>query len=252
MSNPLTGDFDLVAQFSIDTIERILATLHQRGDAKNEGLTLLHSFRVRIPKKKKTISDIFNQLPSTPTAPPKPAMTGGTPFKTGPTYGDGGAVTTGPTYGDGGVVVTGDPKQVQGIVEVQVSTPSIALVSGSSSKVTISFQIMAHYIPDHAYSTIPEFIHGQLDVTCSIVQEAVDAKSSLLSVKIDANDLKVDFTPAPGLPLASQDLSIIVEETKTFLKTQFEPLNASLPKGIDYLRFKALPGTTPAAALMLR
>ena len=210
MSNPLTGDFDLVAQFSLPTVNRILGSIHQKGDAVNDGITFLHSFRTHIPQ---------NSGPGFPV-------------------------------GKGGIPIP-NPSAVQGIIEVQVSTPTITLVANSSTRVTAHFEIMAHYIADDPASTLPEFVHGELQVTFSVLQQAAGNKNSLLTMDIQAANLEVNFIPDAGLPLSAQDLAIITAELKSFLKTGFEPVNASLPNGIDFLRFKTMPGGTPAVALLL-
>jgi len=243
MSNPLTGDFDLVAQFSIPTVNRILGSIHQKGDALNDGVTFLHSFRARIPQKQAAANS------GKPVAN-NPAAGGGLTVAKNPGPGDGIIAATNPGAG-GGILNIPGQEHVEGIIEVQVSTPSVNLVAGSSTRVTVSYQIMAHYIADDPSSTVPEFIHGELQVTCSIIQEAMGNQNSLLSVQIDAKDLEVNFIPAAGAPLSAQDVTLIIGELKTFLKTQFEPVNASLPKGVDFLRFKAMPGGTPAAALLI-
>ena len=212
MSNPLTGDFDLVAQFSLPTVNRILGSIHQKGDAVNDGITFLHSF--------------FTHVPQNP----------------GPAF----------PVGKGGIPIPiPNPSAVQGIIEVQVSTPTITLVANSSTRVTAHYEIMAHYIADDPASTVPEFVHGELQVTFSILQQAAGGNNSLLTMDIQAANLEVNFIPDAGLPLNAQDLAIVTAELKTFLKTGFEPVNASLPKGIDFLRFKTMPGGTPVAALLL-
>ena len=213
MSNPLTGDFDLVAQFSLPTVNRILGSIHQKGNVSNDGITFLHSFRTHIPQN---------------PGPAFPVGKGGIP-----------------------IPIVPNPSAVVGIIEVQVSTPTITLVSNSSTRVTAHFEIMAHYIADDPASTVPEFVHGELQVTFSILQQAAGGNNSLLTMDIQAANLEVSFIPDAGLPVSAQDLAIITAELKSFLKTGFEPVNASLPKGIDFLRFKAMPGGTPVAALLL-
>ncbi|MFZ1042850.1 MAG: TlpA disulfide reductase family protein [Anaerolineales bacterium] len=210
MSNSLTGDFDLVAQFSLPTVNRILGSIHQKGNAVNDGITFLHSFRTHIPQ---------NSGPGFPV-------------------------------GKGGIPIP-NPSAVQGIIEVQVSTPTITLVANSSTRVTAHFEIMVHYIADDPASTLPEFVHGELQATFSVLQQAAGNKNSLLTMDIQAANLEVNFIPDAGLPLSAQDLAIITAELKSFLNTGFEPVNASLPKGIDFLRFKTMPGGTPAVALLL-
>src|ERR1700690_88421 len=218
MSNPLTGDFDLVAQFSLPTVNRILGSIHQKGDAVNDGIIFLHSFRTHIPQN---------------SGPRFPVGKGGIPIPIGiPTP-------------------IPNPSAVQGIIEVQVSTPTITLVANSSTRVTAHYEIMAHYIADNPASTVPEFVHGELQVTFSVLQQAAGGKNSLLTMDIQATNLEVNFIPDAGLPVSAQDLAIITAELKSFLKTGFEPVNASLPKGIDFLRFKTMPGGTPVVALLL-
>ena len=160
MSNSLTGDFDLVAQFSLPTVNRILGSIHQKGNAVNDGITFLHSFRTHIPQ---------NSGPGFPV-------------------------------GKGGIPIP-NPSAVQGIIEVQVSTPTITLVANSSTRVTAHFEIMVHYIADDPASTLPEFVHGELQATFSVLQQAAGNKNSLLTMDIQAANLEVNFIPDAGLPL---------------------------------------------------
>ena len=48
MSNNLTGDYEAVVQISIQSIDALLATLHQSGAWDTAPLKLLHSVSMRI------------------------------------------------------------------------------------------------------------------------------------------------------------------------------------------------------------
>ncbi len=48
MANALTGGFDAVLQVRVEAVNRILATLHQRGASKDASPSFLHSVATRV------------------------------------------------------------------------------------------------------------------------------------------------------------------------------------------------------------
>ena len=48
MSNPLTGDFDAAVEVRVETLNRILATLHQKKAFEGASPSLLHSVAARV------------------------------------------------------------------------------------------------------------------------------------------------------------------------------------------------------------
>ncbi|MBN1979546.1 MAG: hypothetical protein JW918_19285, partial [Anaerolineae bacterium] len=49
MSNPLTGDFDAVAEISVPTINRVLAAQHQETGPDPEDEIYFHSLSTPVP-----------------------------------------------------------------------------------------------------------------------------------------------------------------------------------------------------------
>jgi peroxiredoxin len=199
MTNALTGDFDVVAEISVDAVNRILAAQHQNG-------VFLHSFWASIPL--------------------------------------------------GGV---DDGTGLRGIAEVQVSTPSITiLTTGFGPRITIHFDVMVHFKPAPGSASLPEYIHGEIRATIDIGQ-GISSTEDLIEIDFNSTNVDITFWPAAGsLPLDASQRALVERAVENFLTTGFEPENipVMLSTGgefsIRYWRFKPLADVFhPALALLL-
>jgi peroxiredoxin len=195
MANELTGEFDVVAEFSIQAVNNILAAQHQSE-------VYLHS----IPA---SIDD---------------AETG-----------------------------------VHGSVQIQVSTPTVTLPPDEDARrVSIHYQIMAHMVADRNSAAVPEFIHGEVDVTLGVAQTTSDTED-LIEIDLNASDIEVMFTPDPGAPLTEEETTQVNQIIGNFLRNGFQPVETvvMLPgRGeelrVHHWRFKTMPeDERPAIALLL-
>lgn len=220
MPNPLTGQFDVVVQVSVPTINRLLATIHQRG-AGGKGPSALHTLSMRvgdvIVKKK---SKIGSGSPAEAAA--------GAKTKTG--------ALDSPVM----ISVVDDVARLHGTAEVQVSTPTITLPGGASD-VTVHCQVMAHFTPDADSAPAPEFVHGEFRITCPVAVRQWGG-SQILDIDFRSLGVGVEFVPAPGSGFTTDDRELVEEQVRSFLRTRLEPVSEPLPEKTPLLRLGKLPG----------
>jgi hypothetical protein len=119
-----------------------------------------------------------------------------------------------------------DDTGVRGIAEVQVSTPTITLpATGSSSRVSIHFQVMARMRPYPESVDVPEFIHGEIRVTVDVAQILSDTEN-VIAINLSAADVEVSFVPnSEAPPLTPEQRNLVNQIIDNFMRTGFEPLN---------------------------
>jgi len=163
MANSLTGDFDVVAEFQIPAVNRVLAAMHQTG-------RFLHS-----------ISGHVDDNPQ-PDQPGRPTLVGvvdqfgaaianhrlvGNPNPiSGPS-----AVTDAVQARLGGILnpeVLGlaqprtAPSHISGTVQMQLSVPVLSIPASADAPLTLTTNIMSRYIPDKGSAPLAEFMRGDL------------------------------------------------------------------------------------------
>src|SRR6266487_34648 len=270
MSNALTGDFDVVVEVAVHTVDRVLAAQHQAG-------TYLHSFSLRINDVPPTIHYIPHislrsaiagthvSATRVEAAPPAPSHESGTerpPGEIGIREGVVGQVTALETGTERATSISSHetyvvPPQsrftgVHGFAGIQISTPTITLPDEqSATSVTIHYQLMVHFLSDPGSPAIPEFLHGELQATVDIGQVAWQA-GDVIEIDFMKDDIAVTFQPVwADSPLSSQQVVMIEKIIHNTLRTRFQPTNVLLPGGIQQIRFKTLPGAIPPAVALL-
>jgi peroxiredoxin len=251
MANDLTGDFDIVAEFAIHAVNRLLAAMH------------------RIERFPHSASMHVDDTPA-PGLHPKPSAVevvdalGDAIVDSGfirPPNLSVGAWSDVATYSRlGGIVnidaVTAElppliPSHLKGRAQLQLSPPTIEVADSSGSKVKVRLQIMARYLPDPGTSPLAEFILGNLEMTAP-VNHVASQVANVLAIDIKANSVQVAFTPVwSSVPLSAQDRASIELLIRNALKTSFVPSNITLPSSIHSLQVKALTGGQHAVAILL-
>lgn len=236
MSNALTGDFDVVVEASVPTVNRVLAVEHQAR-------TFLHSFTLRIhdvaPVSASALSSARLSVEEArhQTDVEASALSPGHLERAVPQAGGGGGDFTG----------------IYGFAEIQVSTPTITLPQDpNASRVTIHYQIMAHFVAEPQSTPMPEFLHGELQATVNVAQ-VTSQVGNVVEIDFTKGDFTVNFIPffadPPLSPLQNSQINQLIHN---ILSTKFQPVNARLPDSIQLIKFKTLPNVAqPAAALLL-
>jgi AhpC/TSA family protein len=248
MANSLTGDFDVVAEFSLPAVNRVLAAMHQCE-------RLLHSIAVRVDDTPPRgpmgqhptavgVVDAFGDALANPRGiriPPNEAA---------------GTATAAVLAGLGAIVNRADlvanagqitPSNLKGVAQIQLYAPTVSIPPQPNS-ITITTNVLARYFPDKDTSAIAEYMRGDISITAPM-NKIASGRLHLLNIDFKADDAVIRFTPSySSSPLAPEDLAAISLCIQNGLRTSFLPSSVTLPGTIADAHLKTLPG---AVAVML-
>lgn len=246
MANNLTGDFDVVAEFALPAVNRILAAMHQCE-------RFLHS-----------VSSYIDDNPQPGTTPVGPTM-GGVVDAFGDAVVDrrqigppisvtGGSLASDPTSARLGILVnpgllsvgtTLAPSHIQGTVQVQLAPPTIEV---SGANLTARMNVIARFFADKGTASLAEFMRGDVTITAPISKVA-SGKVHVLDIDFKADEAVINFTPSySSSSLSPEDLAGISLCIQNGLRTSFLPSSVVLPSSIADVQLKTLPG---AVAILL-
>ncbi|MFN2603571.1 MAG: TlpA family protein disulfide reductase [Gemmatimonadaceae bacterium] len=252
MANNLTGDFDVVIQFSVAAVNRALAAMHQLE-------RFPHSISARVED---------NHQPG--VMPDRPTLVGavdasgeaisnqqriGRPLPiSGALATSASAVLLDPVVNinvAGLEIATLVPSRFQGRAQLQVFPPTIQIADSSGTKISITLFMLVRYFPDPGTSRAAEFIRGELQLTAGVNQVASQS-GNVIEIDIKAQNVGVRFTPLwSSNPLTAEDIAGIELFIRNSLKTSFLPSNSTLPPTIKKVQFKTLSGGGGAVAMLL-
>jgi len=188
MANDLTGDFDVVAEFAIPAVDRVLAAMHRCE-------RFPHSMSVRV-----------DDNPPAGSRVPRPSIVASVD-----SFGDAtvdhsrlGAVV--PLAGASAAgsrlssaldpIVNPDlvgaydppvvPSHLQGRAQLQLAPPTIELSDPSGKSLAVKLDVMARYFPDPHTSPLTEFLRGELQLSAG-VDQVVSQRLNMIDVNIKAN-----------------------------------------------------------------
>ena len=249
MPNALTGDFDVVAEFGIPVINRLLAAMHRIGRFPHSAA--MHVDDTHPPDKPGRpsaveIIDAFGDAIVNPGFIRTPHLPSD-------------VLSDIATNSRLGAVVNADvisanlppltPSHLKGRAQLQLSPPTVDVADGS--KIKIQLPIMSRYLADPGTSAVAEFVRGQLDISAPVNQIASQV-ANVLAIDIKANSVTVAFTPTwSSVPLSASDRMGIDLLIHNALKTSFLPSNITLPSNIASLQVKTLTGGAHAVAILL-
>jgi len=251
MANDLTGDFDIVAEFAIPAVNRLLAAMHRIGRFPHSAAMQVDDTASHGPRgwpAAVEIVDAFGDAIVDPGFTRTPILPVG-PVADLTNYSRlGGIVNVEAVVAELPPLV---PSQLKGRAQLQFSPPTMDVADASGSKVTVRLQIMARYFPDPGTSPVAPFVLGHLDLTAP-VNHVASQVGDVLAIDIKANSVQVAFTPIwSSVPLNAQDVAGINQLIRNALKTSFLPSNIKLPSNIHSLQVKALAGGQHAVAILL-
>ena len=256
MANELTGDFDVVAEFSIGAANRVIAAMHRAE-------RFLHTTSVRVEDNAppghhldpSLISsfDLFGDAsvdheripPRLPHVPGSALGTSGTASSVLDSI-----VNLG--YLSGLNLEPLPPSKLQGRAQLQLSPPTLAVTDSSGKKVTITMGLRARYFPDPQTPPVAEFVRGQLQITASVNQVASQV-ANVVEIDIKGSDVTASFHQQwSSTPISSQDLAGVNHLLRNALRNSFLPSSATLPSNIAHIQFKTLRvGGQDALAVLL-
>jgi peroxiredoxin len=252
MANDLTGDFDVVIQFSVAAVNRALAAMHQLE-------RFPHSIAARVED---------NHQPN--TMPDRPTLVGmvdaegeavsnhqriGRPLPVSGSLATGvNAVLLDPVVNihvGGFEVAPLVPSHFQGRAQLQVFPPTIQIADSSGTKISITMSLLVRYFPDPGTARAAEFIRGELQLTAGVNQVASQS-GNVIEIDVKAQNVGVRFTPLwSSNPLTAEDIAGIELFIRNSLKTSFLPSNSTLPPTIKKVQFKTFSGSGGAVAMLL-
>ena len=242
MANALTGDFDVVAEFGVLAVDRLLAAMHQTE-------RFLHSISVRV-----------DDNPH-PTRPGTPAVIGvidafGDAIANhlgvgNPSPIPGATAVTDAVSAQLGMLLNADvlappkvvPSHISGIAQIQVFPPTVRVPDNTGTNLAVRMNVMARFIPDKDTAPLAEFIRGDLEIIAPINKVAV-GHVHVIDIDFKADQASVTFTPSfSSQPLSAADLAGINLCIKNALQTAFLPSSVVLPSSITNVQLKTLPQT---------
>jgi hypothetical protein len=253
MPNDLTGDFDVIAQFGVPAVDRILAAMHSVE-------RFPHSLTLRVDDFKSPerpfpgpsvigVVDEFGDAVANqqhigrPHIPPEFLGTGDSTASRLDAI-----VNLHDLLVD---VIDIEPSNLKGRAQLQLAPPVIEILDNSGSNVTVRIDLMARYFPDPGSPRVAEFVKGELRITAPVNQVA-SQQGSMIKVDIRGAGLSVSFTPKwSSTPIDANDLAAINLLVLNAIRTGFLPATNPMPEGISHIQFKAMQGVRQAVALLL-
>src|SRR5262245_17311317 len=157
MANPLTGEFDVVAEFATPAVNRVLAAMHRAE-------RFPHSMSLRVddtpPHRRPDISVVLGTADLFGDPPANQNLIGA--FGPWP----GRLVATSAATGLHDIVVNPDalgaevgplvPSHLQGRAQLQLAPPAIEVTGATGANITVKIPVRARYFPDAGTSPAAE------------------------------------------------------------------------------------------------
>ncbi len=240
MANDLTGDFDVVAEFTTLAVDRGLAAMHRCE-------RLLHSMTVRVddipPRRFPPGSVIVGAIDTFGEVVVNQRQVS----KQGSLY-PGSLAATDVVYAGLDVLVNAGsiviepltPSNLQGVAQLQLDPPTIEVPDASGTNLTVRMGVRARYFPDPNTSPAAQFVRGQLVITAPVNQVASQhGNVNAIVVDISGPNVNVNFNALySNPPLSASDLLGINQLVRNALRTGFLPSNSTLPAEVSFLQFR--------------
>jgi peroxiredoxin len=242
----LTGEYDVVAEVGVGLVNAVLATVHQNRNTSFP--TMPHSINLWIddsprgpgdpvPATERTgIRSVVELQASTPTL----SLPVDTEYVR-PDVGNGDLTTIARVL-PGGI----DVRDVGDLV----FTPG--LEPADYPKVTARVAVRA-WVRDTTDPALPEFLHGDLDVTAGLIRSDVPGVGTFLTIERAAGPA-VSFRAAPGTQVTDEQQAVVAGAVRNFIRSEMDPatFRVSLPDEVRRFDFLLQPeASRPSILLML-
>jgi hypothetical protein len=252
MANPLTGEFDVVAEFAIPAANRMLAAMHRIE-------RFPHSWSLRVdddpppgsivvrPSVAASVDTLGDPI-ADHTRIRTPAFTGQV-SASNPIYSVLDSVVNPDVAGANvGPIV---PSHLKGRAQLQFAAPTIEVPDASGTNIRVRMEIRSRYFPAPQTSALAEFIRGELALTAAVNQVTSEA-ARVVDVDIKADSVQISFSPGwSSQPVSAEDVAGVNQLIRNALKTSLLPSNNPLPSNINFMQFKSLLGGQSAIAVLL-
>jgi peroxiredoxin len=270
MPNDLTGNYDVVAEFTLGAANRVLAAMHR-------GRRLAHSWSLRVDDYThlhfpswgvvRSVVDVFGEAlvdTAAVAAAPGPGPRISAASAVNPNLDP--AVNLPPRAPapnlqisssrisetiDPAVIGLLAPRHLTGVAQLQLGASTVTLASNSDSTVVVHTPVMARYVRDPDSLDIPYFLRGEFQITIG-VKRVSSAAGAFIEVDMAGKTGNANFNSAwASSPLTPQDLDAINKALLNSLSSSFQPSSAPLPPNILNMQFKTLWGAQPALAILM-
>lgn len=246
MANNLTGEFDVVAQFSVPAVDRLLAAMH--------GIKRFpHSLSLRIDDR-----------------PPRPERVWPTAVEIIDIEGD--SVVEPHRIKDLWPTSSGDasrfdavvnhhlsdldlpplvPSLLHGRAQLQLAPPTLEIVDAATSRIKVRIPVRARYMADPQTPPLAEFVVGDV-VLGTAVSQITSQVGSVVNIDLRGQAVQAEFEPAwSSHALSAADRASINRLITNTLRSSVLPSNTPLPTDIGAMMFKAFTNPAPAVAILL-
>jgi hypothetical protein len=246
VANNLTGEFDIVAQFSAPAVNRVLAAMH--------GIKRFpHSLSLRIDDRPSrperawpTAVEIIDLAGDSVVDPHRiqdlwpAASAGGSRFD---------AVVN--HHLSGLDLHPLEPSLLHGRAQLQLAPPTLEIVDAATSRIKVRLRVRARYIADPQSLPVAEFAVGDLVVTTTVSQ-ITSQVGSVVNIDLRGQAVQAVFEPTwSSVALSAPDLASINRLITNTLRSSVLPSNSALPADIGAMLFKAFTNPAPAVAILL-
>ena len=251
----LTGDFDVIAQFAVPAIDRILAAMHAVE-------RFPHSMSLRVDDTQEHVHDfnfsaigvvdVFGDATTDHESirNPRPINLGD--FLPGTSASAAAAALGGIVNIDlsGIDIAPIEPTLLKGKAQIQLFPPTIEINDTTGKRLTVKMEMMSRYIPDPGTPDVAQFIRGHLRITADVNQVTSQA-ANVISVNIKSSTAVVTFTPKwSSSPITAEDNARITHLIRNVITTSFLPSTATLATDLK-IRFKTTTGSNPSVSILL-
>lgn len=283
MSNELTGDYDVVVQFTSGAVNRILAAMHR-------GNRLLHSVSARVddnpafsrlvtlavdhagyavsdpnaaasfraplaavaagPSTSSSASPLpaVDHPPAREVSPRPPAIPTATVARRSFPANAATLINTQATIAE--LLKQVDHySHLNGVAQMQLGAPTISLPE-SGVHGTVHIPATVRYIPDPGSQVLEEFMRGEIQISFG-VKKVAQAAGNFIGVQLWGPGGNINFKQSwPTPKLNAAELTQVNRVLRNALTTAFQPSTSALPPGIRNLQFRAWGSANAVGMLM--
>jgi len=265
MANDLTGDFDVVAEFSLPAANRVLAAMH-RGQRIPHSLSLsvVDSHKVHgLPGKTMVALSVVDGLGNALVNPvllaqPRSSLRLISPSN--PLFSALDALANAPRRVHSEAPGFGDYTGLEGRAQLQLGAPTMTIPDQLGTHMIVHMQMMARWLADPNTPLMPEFLRGEIQIKVGVDQVASQV-GNVVDINLKPKNVEVTFHPhwyskiglsiIAGGPGGTLDINRINQVISNAITTSFQPSNAVLPPSVQHMQFKGLAGDSPAIGVLL-
>ncbi len=271
MANDLTGDYDVIAAFSLGAVNRILAAMHRGnrlphslsmavddfpefplgaavvaivdkyGDALTDFMRVKRAAYAAAPSNRaldaeliRNVDPVVNWRPD-PGGPPAIRLSG---FDQ--------------AIGAGAAAVLGsqDFSMLSGVAQLQLGPPTMQLPRDRTDRGDVHTPVTIRYIPNPQSRVLSDFMQGEIVTTFGVKPVPAGSKTNIV-VDVTASEGNVHFTSSwSAVGLDPGDIAAINKALFKSLKQSFQPSSTPLPPSLKRMDFKGFPIQGAVAVMM--